>query len=249
MAILDSIKEGLASLESGMKDTAREATNTSGLRGSAVHKEKMKDWSRSKEGVALIDVALSVGLEGVEMATKSVNTAEAFINDSYEKKDELMDLGRKIVDKKSYEAGEKALDMAAEVEDFVKKNSKKFEKSIEKAASTTSESASEAGESALDTLKKAKESSEQFTSNLVKEVADKAEDFKKDLSDQYDVQVSAIDMMLERSGNDTAMVMDDLKNLGMKSAEELKAIGVIKIEAYTRTDGGKIPTHFRKRAR
>ena len=134
MAILDSIRDGLASLESGMKDTASKATNTSGLRGSAVRKEKMKDWSRSKEGAALIDVALSIGLKGIDSVGKSADTAEAFILDSYEKKDELMDLGRKIVDKKSYEAGEKALDLQYSIESFVQDNSKSFEKSIRKAA-------------------------------------------------------------------------------------------------------------------
>jgi len=249
MAFLDTIKKGLESLESGMKDTAREATNTSGLRGSAVRKEKMKDWSRSKEGVALIDVALSVGLSATAAATSSANAAENFILDSYEKKDELMDLGRKLVDKKSYEAGEKALDLKYEVEKFVKDNTKTFGKSTKTTAEKMRAAQPDTGPSFLDTLKEAKKSSVEFTSKLVKEVSANAETFKKDLSDKHDVKVSAIDMMLEKSGNDVSQVITDIKDLANKTTAELTAMGIVKIEEYTRRDGGKVPTHFRKRAR
>jgi hypothetical protein len=320
MAILDSIREGLASLESGMKDTASKATNTSGLRGSAVRKEKMKDWSRSKEGAALIDVALSIGLKGIDSVGKSADTAEAFILDSYEKKDELMDLGRKIVDKKSYEAGEKALDLQYAVESFVEENSKSFEKSIRKAAekiendgvysmlagerlssigergdkaiidavkgagtavgdalgltdtpfeklvkgakglarSEKTDSAAARGRGAnskveeksfMDVLTEAKESSMKFTSKLVKEVSANAEAFKKELSDKHDVKVSAIDLLLEKSAKDVRKVMKDLADLGNKTDEELAAMGLVKIEGYTRKNGGKVPTHYRKRVK
>ena len=320
MAILDSIRDGLASLESGMKDTARKATNTSGLRGSAVRKEKMKDWSRSKEGAALIDVALSIGLKGIDSVGKSADTAEAFINDSYEKKDELMDLGRKIVDKKSYEAGEKALDLQYSIESFVEENSKSFEKSIRKAAekirtdgvrsmlagerqssigergdkaiidavkgagtavgdalgltdtpfeklvkgakglarSEKTDSAAARGRGAnskveeksfMDVLTEAKESSMKFTSKLVKEVSANAEAFKKELSDKHDVKVSAIDLLLEKSAKDVRKVMKDLADLGNKTDEELAAMGLVKIEGYTRKNGGKVPTHYRKRVK
>ena len=253
MAFLDTIKEGLASLESGMKDTAREATTTSGLRGSAVRKEKMKDWSRSKEGVALIDVALSVGLSATAAATSSANAAENFILDAYEKKDELMDLGRKLVDKKSYEAGEKALDLKYEVEKFVEDNNKTFGKAVKSLSMSTAEKMRAAqpdtGPSFLDTMKEAKESSVEFTSKLVKEVSANAETFKKELSEKHDVKVSAIDMMLEKSGNDVSQVVSDIADLANKTAAELTAMGITKIEGYTRRDGGKVPTHFRKRAR
>jgi hypothetical protein len=320
MAILDSIRDGLASLESGMKDTASKATNTSGLRGSAVRKEKMKDWSRSKEGAALIDVALSIGLKGIDSVGKSADTAEAFILDSYEKKDELMDLGRKIVDKKSYEAGEKALDLQYAVESFVEENSKSFEKSIRKAAekirtdgvrsmlagerqssigergdkaiidavkgagtavgdalgltdtpfeklvkgakglarSEKTDSAAARGRGAnskveeksfMDVLTEAKESSMKFTSKLVKEVSANAEAFKKELSDKHDVKVSAIDLLLEKSAKDVRKVMKDLADLGNKTDEELAAMGLVKIEGYTRKNGGKVPTHYRKRVK
>jgi len=131
---LDSIKEGLASLEKGITETARSATNTGGMKGTSLKKEKMKSWSQSKEGNAIIDVALSVGLKGIDSVGKSVDTAEAFINDAHEKKDELMELGRKIVDKKSYETGEKALDLQYSIESFVQDNSKSFGDSIRKAA-------------------------------------------------------------------------------------------------------------------
>lgn len=317
---ISSIKEGLASLESGMKDTARKATNTSGLRGSAVRKEKMKDWSRSKEGAALIDVALSIGLKGIDSVGKSADTAEAFILDSYEKKDELMDLGRKIVDKKSYEAGEKALDLQYAVESFVEENSKSFEKSIRKAAlkletdgayallsgakqttmggrgdkaifdaakkvgtsvgdalgltdtpfeklvkgakglarSEKTDSAAARGRGAnskveeksfMDVLTEAKESSMKFTSKLVKEVSANAEAFKKELGEKNGVKVSAIDMMMERAARDVGKVMKDISDLGNKTDKELAAMGLVRIEKYTRKDGGKVPTHYRKRVK
>ena len=132
---LDSIKEGLASLEKSITETARSATNTGGMKGTSLKKEKMESWSKSKEGNAIIDVALSVGLKGIDSVGKSADTAEAFINDVYEKKDELMELGRKLVDKKSYEeTGEKALDLQYSIESFVQDNSKSFGDSIRKAA-------------------------------------------------------------------------------------------------------------------
>ena len=246
---LDNIKEGLKSLEKGITETARSATNTGGMKGTSLKKEKMKSWSKSKEGVALIDVALSLGLSATASASKSADTAESFINDAYDKKDELMELGRKLVDKKSYEAGEKALDLSAEVGDFVKKHTKDFGKSSMTTAEKMRAVQPDTGPSFLDTLKEAKKSSVEYTSKLVKEVSDNAEAFKKDLSEKHDVKVSAIDMMLEKSGNDVSKVIADISDLANKTAEELATMGITKIEGYTRKDGGKVPTHFRKRAR
>tara|TARA_R110002096_G_scaffold28630_3_gene86662 strand:+ start:787 stop:1818 length:1032 start_codon:yes stop_codon:yes gene_type:complete len=190
---LDSIKEGLTSLEKGMKDTVSSATNTG--------KEKMKSWSESKEGIALIDVALSLGMNATGSASKSADTAEAFITDVHKKKDELTKLGRKLVDKKSYEAGEKALDLQADVEKFVSDNVASFEKSIKDVMKKDSQAA-ERGRQAdskieeksfLDTLNEAKESSMKYTSKMVAGVSDKATEFKGEVAKTYGVSVEKVD--------------------------------------------------------
>lgn len=184
-----------------MKETARKATNTGGMKGTSLKKEKMKSWSKSKEGVALIDVALSLGLNASGSASKSVDTAEAFINDAYEKKDELMDLGRKLIDKKSYEAGEKALDLQADISKFVSDNAASFEKSVKDVMRKDSQAA-ERGRQAtpetkeeksfLDILKEAKESSVKFTSKAVKAVSDKAAEVKDGVEGEWEAQKSGI---------------------------------------------------------
>ncbi len=246
---LDGIKEGLKSLESGMKEKVRTSTNQGGLKGSAIQKERAKEWSRSKEGKAVLDVALSVGMVGIDAAYKTADAAEGFVYEAMDKKQELIEIGRKMVDKKSYETGEKALDLVAEMSDFSSAFSDKFSKAMEKTVKSAKKTGEEASSSVLEVVKGAKESSEKYTSKLVKEATASAESFKKELSKEHDVKMSAIEMMLEESGNSVSEVVADISDLANKTTEELKALGLTKIEAYTRKDGSKIPTHFRKRAR
>ena len=254
---LDSIKEGLASLEKGITETARSATNTGGMKGTSLKKEKMKSWSKSKEGVALIDVALSLGLNATGSASKSVDTAEAFINDAYEKKDELMDLGRKLIDKKSYEAGEKALDLQADVEKFVSDNVASFEKSIKDVMKKDSQAA-ERGRQAnpkakeeksfLDVLKEAKESSVKFTSKAVEAVSEKAAEFKSELEGKTPEE-SSRERILEKAGERVSLgerKADIAAHAAKMTDEELAKLGVVRIPGYTTKAGYKVKEHYRK---
>lgn len=235
---LDSIKEGLASLEKGITETARSATNTGGMKGTSLKKEKMKSWSKSKEGVALIDVALSLGLNATGSASKSVDTAEAFINDAHEKKDELMELGRKLVDKKSYEAGEKALDLQADVEKFVSDNVASFQKSIKDVMKKDSQAAARGRQanskieekSFLDTLNEAKESSMKYTSKMVAGVSDKATEFKGEVAKTYGVSVEKVNELAasvkelpEKAGSFPERLMKSMEDKYSERKAEVQA--------------------------
>jgi hypothetical protein len=104
-----------------------------------------KEWVGSKEGQAMLDLAMTIGLDKAGPVDRSVAAATSFMDGVMGRKKALMTIGQKLTDKKAMANGREAAELMDTISGYVKETSKSLGAQITKAASSAGDAAGVAG--------------------------------------------------------------------------------------------------------
>ena len=207
-----------------------------------------KEWVSSKEGQAMLDLAMTIGLDKAGPIDSSIAAATSFMDGVMGRKKALMTIGQKLTDKKAMANGREAAELMKDVSGYVKETSKSLGASITKASKAASGAASAAGDMTDDFVSDAMSTAKKTTSSIssfFKAAKAKATAYVNDGD-------SDTGGKKESGGGRVTKNMSLQSSIGQldgASNEQLAKAGLYRVKAFTRSDGVKIKQHYRKISR
>ena len=207
-----------------------------------------KEWVSSKEGQAMLDLAMTIGLDKAGPIDSSIAAAKSFMDGIMGRKKALMTIGQKLTDKKAMANGREAAELMKDVSGYVKETSKSLGASITKASKAASGAASAAGDMTDDFVSDAMSTAKKTTSSI--------SSFFKAAKAKATAYVNDGDS--DTGGKKESGGGKATKNMSLQSStnkldgasnEQLAKSGLYRVKAFTRADGVKIKQHYRKISR